>query len=446
MGNFCTQCGAPLIPGQPHICRNAQQGTTPGQDTTGFASQFDTGFAGQSGTTGTQTGFQGQTGTTGTQGGFRGQTGTTGTQGGFRGQGGTTGTQGGTTGTQGGTTGTQTGNTGNQGGFVGQTGRPVGNETPDNGPEIQPAITINASGLRQWWITLKNRIGIGDPESNSDGVYERGMQIVPENLSANEGEKPIRQYDVAVLRSRAKLARAEGRLQVTNKRLIFRATGRSIQGKTTLQHEFALDDLKGFEIHKDYRFSLLDLLLSLVCITVAGGAFGYITTMVLSEHPVLGSLLGIAFGVGGVIPFFYLFRMFFVKMLCAAAGTYSTFIVYNMVRVYARYTDSFGWSLLTGLSFLTFVAAILTLLVSIFLFCFKPNLVFDIKTMGGGAPIQIRAKSRAFSLNQNDYTGFSEVLPAADTERALREVGALINDVQKMGDRAIEAWAKETKR
>ncbi len=55
-------------------------------------------------------------------------------------------------------------------------------------------------------------------------------------------------------------AGGRGRLQVTNKRLLFRATGRSVRGKTTLQHEFALDDMKGFEIHKNYRFSILDLL------------------------------------------------------------------------------------------------------------------------------------------------------------------------------------------
>ena len=83
------------------------------------------------------------------------------------------------------------------------------------------------------------------------------MQIVPDNLTLNEGrEVPIRQYDVAELRSRLKLERAEGRLQVTNKRLLFRATGRSVRGKTTLQHEFALDDMKGFEIPQELSVQL----------------------------------------------------------------------------------------------------------------------------------------------------------------------------------------------
>ena len=101
--------------------------------------------------------------------------------------------------------------------------------------------------FREMWIAMKNRMGIGEPESNSDGCYERGMQIVPDNLRINEGEIPIRQYDVAVLRSRLQFMRAEGRLQVTNKRLLFRATGRSLRGRTTLQHEFAVDEINTSE-------------------------------------------------------------------------------------------------------------------------------------------------------------------------------------------------------
>ena len=32
---------------------------------------------------------------------------------------------------------------------------------------------MNESCLSQWWMSLMSRIGVGDPESNSDGVYER---------------------------------------------------------------------------------------------------------------------------------------------------------------------------------------------------------------------------------------------------------------------------------
>ena len=100
-----------------------------------------------------------------------------------------------------------------------------------------------------------------------------------------------------------------------------------------------------------------------------------------------------------------------------------------------------GWGFMVGLSGIVLVCAFVVLIAGMFLFSFKSNLVFDFKTMGGGAPIQIRRKAGGlFGAPRMEYSGFNEVLPAADTERALREVGALINDIQKMGDRAIEQW------
>ena len=58
----------------------------------------------------------------------------------------------------------------------------------------------------------------------------------------------------------------------------------------------------------------------------------------------------------------------------------------------AQYRDAFGWSLLSGLCTIVMVISVVVLILGIFLFCMKPNLIFDFKTMGGGAPIQIRRK------------------------------------------------------
>ena len=428
MAKFCNKCGAPLIPGQPHICpaeQSAPQEPTPtgGPNPAGFGGQAGgpnpDGFGGQTGGP-NPAGFGGQTGGPNPA-GFGGQTGGP-NPAGFGGQ---------------------TGGP-NPAGFGGQTGGPnpngFGGGAPQPGPGGQQPPVFQPAGLGQWWMALMSRIGVGDPESNSDGVYERGMQIVPDNLTLNEGEVPIRQYDVAVLRSRLKLERAEGRLQVTNKRLLFRATGRSVRGKTTLQHEFALDDMKGFEIHKNYRFSILDLLVALICVAAVGAIFGAMVTGLFRSGAVAGSIFGLLLGAASVVPFFLMYRRFFLKLLCSAAGTMSVFPVFVMSRMAARYTGG-GWSFLLGLSAIVLVCAFVVLIAGLFLFSFKPNLVFDFKTMGGGAPIQIRRKSGGlFGAARMEYSGFNEVLPAADTERALREVGALINDIQKMGDRAIEQW------
>ena len=97
-----------------------------------------------------------------------------------------------------------------------------------------------------FWKRYKVRLGLEEPEE-AENVYERGMKIVPDCISADEGEIPIRQYVVAKLRTLHKLNWAEGRLQITNKRVIFRAPGHALMGRTVLQHEFAIDEIAGVE-------------------------------------------------------------------------------------------------------------------------------------------------------------------------------------------------------
>lgn len=130
--------------------------------------------------------------------------------------------------------------------------------TPPLSISKQKTTDNSQSSIKKFLLSLKNRMGIGDPENDGSGIYERGMLITPDSISSNEGEIPVKQYDVAVLRTRLKFMRAEGRMQVTNKRLLFRATGRSVRGRTTLQHEFAIDDIAGIEARRCFRFSFFD--------------------------------------------------------------------------------------------------------------------------------------------------------------------------------------------
>jgi hypothetical protein len=132
---------------------------------------------------------------------------------------------------------------------------------------------IDRSGIvtkaDNFFRTMKNRMGIGSPERNATDTYEREMAIVPECISANEHEIPIKQYNIAILRNLLKFERAEGRIQVTNKRIIFRAAGHSIGGRTTLQHEFAVNEIAGIEANNNFKFSFLYLLFAILIIILA---------------------------------------------------------------------------------------------------------------------------------------------------------------------------------
>ncbi|MCL2834735.1 MAG: hypothetical protein FWD78_16310 [Treponema sp.] len=127
----------------------------------------------------------------------------------------------------------------------------------------------NGSSAVNFFRSMKNRMGIGSPERNATDTYERGMKIVPACIKAIKNEIPVKQYNIAVLRNLLRFERAEGRLQLTNKRVIFRAAGRAAGGKTTLQHEFAIKEIAGIEARTNYRFSPLYLFFAVIIILFA---------------------------------------------------------------------------------------------------------------------------------------------------------------------------------
>jgi hypothetical protein len=406
------------------------------------------------------------------------------------------------------------------------------------------------SSVGNFLVSMKNRMGIGSPERNATDTYERGMKIVPDCISANENEVPVKQYNIAVLRSLLKFERAEGRVQVTNKRVILRAAGRSIGGRTTLQHEFAINEIAGIEARRNYKFSFLYLIFAFIIIEAAlliiyGSAAIYsikspldlqdtrISSIMSPKHlqrayakarvatserqkaegradkawkereeaqklvtewsgnaqnnprrihwfrrqnmaaqaildlvtqerdkaanelslaneqlesartneaiaikervstentwKVLMTILGSILGLAGLFVFFALYKKFGLKLFILIFGIFGFALALAASGIFI-----FGWLV---------VLSVITAIVCIFLFCFRPNLVISVKNKGGveGA-VDIR-RDTLFSKQKG--TGFAEVIPTEETESAIREIGAMIGDIQKMGDSALGKWTKK---
>ena len=373
MANFCGKCGAPLIPGQPHVCPADQKGSAGGS----YGGDFHDSYPG---------------------GGYSNPD-------------------------------------PSNGGYAGHEPSGGGYSSADHfSPPYthDPFAPTPNGGTADWkslWVSLLNRMGVGDPQSNSDGVYERGQSIVPDNLSANANEKPIRQYTLAVLRSQLQFRRAEARLQVTNKRLLFRATGRSRRGKTTLQHEFDINRICGVEIHQDYRFNIIDLLICFLLIIV-GAFIGAIIPGILRGNAIAQGLFALVACVAFLAPFFLLYRLFPVKVMsCAAALTCASTVRESPNEFFS------------GLSIPFVLVSFILLFIAVCLFCVKPNLIMTVKTLDDGAPIEIRSRNILTLGRPGRHTGFDEVLPGEDADHAIRELGALIRDVQELGDNAIPKWS-----
>ncbi|MCL2271680.1 MAG: hypothetical protein FWC19_02605 [Treponema sp.] len=419
---------------------------------------------------------------------------------------------------------------------------------------------------------MKNRMGIGSPERNATDTYERELAIVPDCISANENEIAVKQYNIAVMRNLLKFERAEGRMQVTNKRIIFRAAGRSVGGRTTLQHEFAVNEIAGIEARNNYKFSFMYFIFALLIIGLAffiicfwpfTGILSPIdsqsvrisgilypkhvekayseeraaisrtrqagtniteaaerikqayekeeaaglnvrngiekTRRVLYDYDwydrplyrnetyrdrtpaglmeaqnaldsaidareyaeaeeqrfiaeleiakeneantirnredivarwrALMTIFGFVLGIICLIPFFIFYKKFGLKLF---------FLNFSI----------FGFSLALAASgsrffLILFYISCITAIICIFLYCFRPNLIISIKNKGGEkAAVDIR-RDTLFTKNREIGTGFMEVFPTEETEGAIREIGAMIGDIQKLGDLGLGKWAKK---
>lgn len=319
-----------------------------------------------------------------------------------------------------------------------------------------PAPVASGSSVSKFFEMMKNKMGIGDPELNKGDAFENGKLIVPECVKMSEGEVPVKQYTVAKLRNTIlgiPYARAVGKLQVTNKRVLFRAAGTSIAGRTTLQQEFAIDEIGGVEARREYVFNFFNFLYGLIVMGVGGavlsGLIGLMCESALYDGKVAGVvILTLLLGIAGCIPFFMLNKKWALKLLCLG-GASTAMIVYGSATTGMAYmlrymkgdgaagAANFFGTLLIILGVIAGILALITLMIH----SIVPNLILIIKNKSGNEAIDVK-KRRLFGAGneKEDHTGYMEIIPEVDAERSVREAGALISDIQKFGDFGIEKW------
>ena len=143
-------------------------------------------------------------------------------------------------------------------------------------PSEKKDIFQNKNGVSFWKI-----LGLNDPEyDDKQDFYERGKKIVPDVIAPIESEVPIKQYHVADLRARLQGLWAEGRLMITNKRVLFRASGRSFFGRTQVQSEYTIDEISGFNISRGIRFGGVDIFLALLILALSVYGSNILSTLI----------------------------------------------------------------------------------------------------------------------------------------------------------------------
>ena len=334
-------------------------------------------------------------------------------------------------------------------------------QTPHTPPPATPQSASNTTKLR-FFESIMIKLGMGDLYRKFTAYYERGKMIVPDCIAPNEGEIPVKQYDIAVLRSLSRFERSEGRLQITNKRLIFRATGRSISGSTSFQQEFAIDELAGVEALRNYRFGLIylvaDLFMIMMMLLVVLAVCACIAIPIIIPNAIINVVYNSS---DQNTPLKYQQAVFYYENLPPEIQAQREYPLYESFRpnqtLFSALRIIFS---LVGLAVSIIVLVsllkmrnkflliqvkrfLMKLLLKIIRIARRPNMVFMVKTKGGiegGTPIKIKRDQYFLFIRLGTENGYSEVFPTSDTDIALKEIGAIINDIQKLGDHGVHKW------
>lgn len=291
-------------------------------------------------------------------------------------------------------------------------------------------------------LNLKNFFGFSESDVlKKEDCYEIGKQIVPDLIDSCEGEIPIKQYEIGRVRRRLNLSWGYSRIQITNKRIIQRTVGRSFIGKDLQYQEFALDDIAGINFNKGKQFSIGDCLLLLLISLIFAGLGGLLSGVLDYEaRPVLGSIVAIL----AIVAWIYIrfvqrksSNVLFTFMFALATGICTGGTVMDMGRILwaIEFDGDFAEAIPAFFALVCFVLFVIYLIRGSLL----PSVSVLVKTRvyaSEGARVSAGIRVTEFKIG-------SIILPGCDTDKALREMGAIITDIQKLGDYGIDKWSKK---
>ncbi len=301
---------------------------------------------------------------------------------------------------------------------------------------------VPTESFREKVRKLATKVGFGSEDSYGKGAYETGASIVPDCLDLSDGEKPVRQYTVARMNNRIlgiPYEWAKGKLQLTNKRLVFRAPGSGMAGRTCLNYEFSVDEIAGVSAHRRYVFQAWALFVGLLLSAIGAGVFSLLVMRTVirayDSRIMMAVLCGLLLGLGGIVPSFLLNKRWFLKLLGLGLSVPTLGFTWMVLRGGRGFSRFIGFLFLLC-TFIAFLIWAFTLIRA----SLRPDLVLQIQSKTAQPSIDIRRRGmHAFGLFGSGYT---EIMPVEDVEDCIRELNAIIIDIQKLGDDAVEKWQK----
>ncbi|MBX3254146.1 MAG: hypothetical protein KF862_08410 [Chitinophagaceae bacterium] len=203
--------------------------------------------------------------------------------------------------------------------------------------------------------------------------------ILGQSVTPCEGEVSIKSYQCTQFNSKVFGIKANGFLEVTNKRLLFQALGKDISSWSVIHSEVAVADVSEIKIYKGSSFNILLLIIGIILSLFAASVIKAILSFTMNSGG-LGTFISFAILVGGI---------------------------------YWFYTK-----------------------------CRKEAFSLVVQTKGGSGKVVSIAGLSPFGEGGSVASKALQAEPGPDSELLFKEIGAVVSDIQNLGENAIEKWKK----
>lgn len=304
---------------------------------------------------------------------------------------------------------------------------------------------------------------INQPAENR---VNKKFKLLIENLTPADNELEVKSYHCTSFKSALLSLNAEGYLVVTNKRVVFHAFGTSFAGKSILQSEVPIEDVSGISIYKGSYFSLSHLIgafflsmfissivntfLASIIFGIARSAlqdqsftdFNNLQSVANSLYIGLQILLwGIAFA--SLVISFFLSKMSIFRSAFATLSAFTLTELGSLGYLTSEIQNYLSSEQSTGGSGFVLTLALLASIYSLFCFFWyarRPTMSLAIGSKGGSStPIAISGIS-SFGIYNTAASKALSAEPAEDAEALVKELGAMIMDIQGSGDFGVNQW------
>lgn len=273
------------------------------------------------------------------------------------------------------------------------------------------------------------------------------FNLLSQHVVPAQGENTVRTYHCTSLSSGWLRLKAEGYLTITNKRVIFYAFGSSYGGTSIFLSEAPIADISGINSYKGTSFSIMRLLTALVASFVVGSILNAIintaTLLLVRGDP--GTIQGVSLFLPIAIAafsFFFFKEGQIQRPILASTGAMVAFWLGGASMAGSFFSGFTAPSSVNvgGLTPFVIFGSGIYVLVTLYWYAKRESISLAIGSKGGSStPITISGTA-AFGLFNTAALQALTAEPAENAEVMIKELGAVITDIQQLGNVGIDKW------